>query len=820
MKRFIAFICTMALLIIPQSNIFAEESDYEYKAELIKGLNLLHDVKINHDTFVYSMAGFLFEEPESMGSAEDIARQLGLIEYDEAYSAKKTLTLNEAVKYAVITLGYKVQAENYGGFPLGYRKVASDVNLTDGVIGDGNKKIKDESAVQLIYNMLEIEPLREYYEKGTSVYRTEPGTTLLGIARDIYRVQGIVTANEYTSIYKSVSGRNGYTEIDNEEYIDLSGAANDLLGRNVTAYVRIDEDRDDKEIIYVTERKNKNKILEIDAKDIYQVAPDFSVIEYLKDNDKTYKAKLDSVPRVIYNGVYYADYTVSDLSPDIGKLTLIDNNRDGKYDIIDVRDYKTVVVASVDVKKKLITNRYSFSGCLSSVDLDTDRTGIRYKIFDNSGNQVVFETITAGTVLSVALSKDNETYAEVYISGDAEIQGVVTEINNEENEIVIADNVYRLSQDFIKYLSETSREISFGREYIFLKDSFGNISYISTVAGDDYKLVLKIKCVDFIEEKYSLVYMDTNGDWFESPLAKKVKLDTTTRMMPIAVYESLGKFEPQIMKIKLNAAGEVKEIDRADVAATYKEDEFVKTAEGAHVFRASPNALSMRYYPNADAKLFVLPETVSYTKDDYYVTTAKGFFVGDTVYRFSVYDQDKFGFFSIGSVKQIPNTNNAGMFLVTGFSKTVIDDEICEVIKGTTGDYRNMTLVADNSSRFSGIKKGDIISVGMNNTGRVSVVNKLYSTTDTFAAIDVAEHYAVSLVLAGTVEDVDLSVGRFLVNLGGTSSFRLSGAIPMTTYSVGSNSYENGTASALKRGDKIVFRVSYGGVREIIRVEN
>ena len=33
MKRFIAFICTMALLIIPQSNIFAEESDYEYDLE-------------------------------------------------------------------------------------------------------------------------------------------------------------------------------------------------------------------------------------------------------------------------------------------------------------------------------------------------------------------------------------------------------------------------------------------------------------------------------------------------------------------------------------------------------------------------------------------------------------------------------------------------------------------------------------------------------------------------------------------------------------------------------------------------------------------
>ena len=76
---------------------------------------------------------------------------------------------------------------------------------------------------------------------------------------------------------------------------------------------------------FIKEKESKNKVLNIEADNIYNVSDDFSVIEY-SEGARNVKAKLTAVPRIIYNGVYYDEYTTSDLMPDVGNITLVDNN--------------------------------------------------------------------------------------------------------------------------------------------------------------------------------------------------------------------------------------------------------------------------------------------------------------------------------------------------------------------------------------------------------------------------------------------------------------------------------------------------------------
>ena len=83
--------------------------------------------KITKDDYINGIAKLLFEEPSVIGTPESIARNTGMIEIIENYDGKDIITVNEAVKYSVIALGYKSHAQTMGG----YMGVAASYGISD-----------------------------------------------------------------------------------------------------------------------------------------------------------------------------------------------------------------------------------------------------------------------------------------------------------------------------------------------------------------------------------------------------------------------------------------------------------------------------------------------------------------------------------------------------------------------------------------------------------------------------------------------------------------------------------------------------------------
>ncbi len=193
LKKITALICAIIIAVIPAGGaVMASGAEYTVamkKAELAAlGIEIPELLpKVSMDTYIYAIAGLLYEEPKKLGSAEEIAVMTGMLEPGEVYDGNAAVVVSDAVKYAVIALGYGQAAEIEGGYPNGYLKVASDIKLTKNLGADRSAALGVEDAVELLYAMLEIEPMISYADNtGNTYFKTEKNETLLSINRDIY----------------------------------------------------------------------------------------------------------------------------------------------------------------------------------------------------------------------------------------------------------------------------------------------------------------------------------------------------------------------------------------------------------------------------------------------------------------------------------------------------------------------------------------------------------------------------------------------------------------------------------------------------------
>lgn len=792
-----------------------DETDTAAKIKTLQGLNLLGiSKKMTYENYVTALAGFLSEDPSSMGTAEQIARQTGMIEDEDSFKADAVVTTHDAIKFAVVTLGYKTSAEANGGFPSGYFSVASNLGLTKGISLSENGTLTQEIAANILYEMIDTVPMVSFYSgEDNKGYAVDSDTTLLSLNRKIYKIEGVMTANKYTSIYRAVgTGSDTAITIDEETFETKQGCNTDFLGKNVTAYVY--DNKGDKTVVYLEGGKNTEIIIPSDCID--NIESDFSEIEYEVSEDKYREAKTAAVPRVVYNGVFYDEYTVSDLMPSIGEIALVDNNRDGKYEIIFVTSYQTMVVQSVDTSNEKIWNKYEFDGALDSVSLSGD-DNVEAIITTVDGRGATLSEIKPDSVLSIAASKSGDILpVTVVISERAKLSGSVSAVNIDKQTISVDGNVYDYTDEFELYLENRGISINAGDGYVFWLDAFGNIVYAESDENVEYKLFYKAYEED---EYYHVIYMDTANEWHDTKLAKKVKYNGESTDAA-AVFETLEQLDAQVMKIKVNSKDEIKTLEVAELTESYKKNTFTRTSEGSYTYRYNPNSLGMEIYIDDGAKLFVFPEGDKPSKSDYYVRGASGYFSSDKSYSgITVYDKDEYGFSSIFSIKEtasmLTDNINKSLFIVTSVYKKVLDDEVLPVIKGNFGSYSNITLVGSKESSYDDISVGDVVNIGTDRQGRANVVKKVSSLND-FNSITPDNLYVTSTTVAGTVTDLDVANGRMKLDSG--KSFRVSSTTNVQYYTTSRNKCEAGFASDLREGDKVLFRLAWGNVSDMVCV--
>ncbi|MDD6736148.1 MAG: S-layer homology domain-containing protein, partial [Clostridiales bacterium] len=296
-------------------------------AESAKGNSIYSDVSLDHWANGYI----------------NVATAQGLIVgyEDGTFKPDQEITYAEAMTILVRAMGYEVYAQSKGGYPQGYIVAGSNNGLTKNVQGSNAQPISRGNVAYMTVNALNAK-MMEQTGFGADATWEVTDKTLLKDVLDVTKAQGQISAIENTALTGSSSLKAGQIKIDDTIY-DTVYNMNNLLGYNVTYYVR-ENDKGDEEVILALPDDNKNSTFKIESDLMAEITDRgaYKAITYYKTENATATSyvTLDNDATLIYNGKFESlDYDLVDISESSGYVTLLDTDNNGRYDIIFVTEY-------------------------------------------------------------------------------------------------------------------------------------------------------------------------------------------------------------------------------------------------------------------------------------------------------------------------------------------------------------------------------------------------------------------------------------------------------------------------------------------------
>lgn len=845
MKRIIAFITVLTVLLsssVLMPSSAAEDTAANYKADTLIGLGILSGVstssykplsyvkKYELVNYIYCMLGDYSTGNKLNTDAALYLEGLGIIDSAASINTSAKVTLAEAAKMLVTALGYGDAAKFGGDYPTGYITYAQKLRLLDGVSAAADEELKMYSAVELLYNAIECDAavMTGVTGDGTE-YKTYEDMTVLAANRGIYKVQGQVTADYFTTLYRESSLKNGEIRIEDTVF-DASGLKTDgMFGYPVIAYYKSDSAADKQQLIYIRKDTNRFREITIDAEQIDRVTPEISEINYYDSADRKRTATLD-LPKVIYNGQIYPQCTAAELMIKEGTLTLVDSDNAGGYDLVFADSVRTVVADGVNTSSKTVTNKMTYSEALAEIDLNM-RENDGVLTITHKNDILEFSDIKQWDVLSVRQSKGTQRpYIRVEVSSDTR-SGAVKSISESAETVNVDGKEYKMAKEFLeeRKINSSLAKITVGESYTFLLTSDGKIAGVKKLdaGGASYGYALRVKLGKGLDGDLEIKLFDTDQVWKTFKFAKKSKHNGAKGLKPEELYAKLtgsGSFEPQLVKYTLNTDGEINGIETAVTDNNdYDSDRLrVKKASSAE-YRWNDNSFDSKYYMDS-ANYWIIPaDEDKYDEDSYRLTTDRLYLEKDNKYSIAVYDLDEYGF-SKNVAVQLSSSDDAptgNFFVVTevGNMMTASGDFV-QTITGAYKNYDKIMLTAEDAGMFDGIGEGDVLTVKTNAAG---VVPKNNGFKVQYSAASGETPYSGNIytqfdISRGTVVRSDGEKRRFTVDLGGGNVItrRMLDAPNLIIYYKNSKMTERGTVASLQKGDFIVYREFWANITDVV----
>ncbi len=445
------------------SNLFFKEEaednswDKEYMGDSNEN-DLITDVADDEDRQIFSDVSKDHWAYNAITNVYSLGYMNGVTE--DTFDTESYITTNQVYKVMVTILGYKPQAYIKGGYPDGYRRMANELKITNGVSSNGEAKRGD--VARIIYNCFDVE-MQYLTTVGEKMDYTKSGKTFLNDILDCYYIEGRMTDNGIVNFVgrsqdtNSVVVSNLKIKLTNEtDYI------REYIGRDVKVYYK--KDSDVREAIYASLTGNDETIV-IPAREFLKYSDETIVYEE-KDNQKRVSVKNSNV---IKNGEILTSYSEEDFKMNNGFITLIKPKKTGNYDLIVVEAYTCFYVDSVDKENKKV---YSKESLLAKKYIDFSSEEKNYYIYDSNKSRTDFSAISAGMILSVSQS---ENVVKVKISDKKLSNYLVTSKGTEDGHIYVqnGEEKYYFSKDFLDLYDESTVEA--GTAYLLYLDAFGEI---------------------------------------------------------------------------------------------------------------------------------------------------------------------------------------------------------------------------------------------------------------------------------------------------------------------------------------------------------
>lgn len=481
---------------------------------------LMKTLRLDAAAEAYSPTGVFTDVPKDniFAPAVELGVGIGAIKGygDGTFGPDNNVLGTEAVKMMTYACGHDITAEMNGGYPAGYMTTAQDIGLLKGLSGvDYSVPMTRGQAAILCTNTLKVDMKKKVSTGDKITYVETKDVNLLSEKFDVYKVDGIVTANDVTSMWGSSSLRKDTVQI---EYGNQSGiyeigetTISTAVGKYIRAYYKYDKDMDTYTIMSYEVLGNKNEITEVDLANIDYNTLSATKIEYWKDKDndtRTTELKIATTPSIIFNGATRTKNnsvvaTFEEIKGRPGEVTFLDYDADGTVDVVNVMAYETLVVKSINTKDYELTDEvgtYELSPTTGTmvnktknIQIDIESDNVTAVFTDADGAEMEFSDISVGDVLSIARSDEGaiRQYFDVKISTDS-VDATLNQLGKKDNKYVLTldDTKYEVTESYMGFITDgegmdkatTALKVRVGSTGEFFLDVFGNIAY-SKVSG-------------------------------------------------------------------------------------------------------------------------------------------------------------------------------------------------------------------------------------------------------------------------------------------------------------------------------------------------
>ncbi len=465
-----------------------------------------------------------------------------------------TITFSEVCRAFVVALGHQKALEDKT--PI---VAASNLGIRNATGLKASSEVTYKDLNGLLDSFLKADCLYDEFGnfKTGEVLQAKMGIT---------KLKGIVEATVLTSLNSAQGITGGYVKIAGNTYKLIDTDVSELLGKYVTYYVK--EIDGEKCVLFFDEIQKNNRILKLNAYDVVNYANNTYV--YLVEDQATGKrAELESDKIVIYNGRTTSSYQATDLLPTYGWIELVDNDKNGKYDIVKITDYDTYVVESYDPTTQILRDRFSNK----FIDLSKAVEVLTYK----NGKSSQVGAIQTGNIVTAECSMDGKRVV-LNISSNV-IEGEIGEIETDDSrgvryvtfyDVIHGDQI-QTDVPCVKGYATISGATA-GEGGIFYIDVFGQIAAFEKGTGSwTYGYIKKVRLWD---DEFVRIEMFTENSTHETiDCVEKVKIDsyrTTGHQDTFDVLANSGSgdtntafVEPEVIMYKTNKDGLIKQIKTA-----------------------------------------------------------------------------------------------------------------------------------------------------------------------------------------------------------------------------------------------------------------
>ena len=251
------------LSLLGSSNYVKRSEFVDYVVRMIKG----NDISFDETKLIADVS-----KQNAYYKSVMIAYNLGIISKNTvAFEPDRTITYTEAVTMILRALGYGDVCDNKNGYPIGYITYATEIDLMDGIDCDFSSGLKYTGLSKLIYNAVNAPLLNAvYFSDSYTEYKKNEERNILSEYYDVYKKEGIVSANEFTALSLHDSYYTGSIEIEGNRYLISDGLYNEYLGYYVTLFYKDNKGAATDEAICIFENDNTVKnILHKDVNNIH-----------------------------------------------------------------------------------------------------------------------------------------------------------------------------------------------------------------------------------------------------------------------------------------------------------------------------------------------------------------------------------------------------------------------------------------------------------------------------------------------------------------------------------------------------------------------